>query len=145
MFKKIEDFFTNFERWIAFLVSVLIALIIVISFARVAINFYELFIEDIGTLRKVTFEDYQTLFGKILTLLIGLEFMNSILKVLKSHEMKEVVSDVILIAALAIGRKLIVYDYDHYEAMHTISLATILLSLGVFYFFLKSKYLGVKK
>ena len=66
-----------------------------------------------------------------------MEFLSSILKVLKTHEMKSLIQDVILITALAIARKLIVYDYDHHHASDTIALGVLLLAIGIFYFLIR--------
>ena len=72
-----------------------------------------------------------------MTLLISLEFLSSILKVLKSHLIKVLVQDVILITALAIARKLIIFDYEHHEPMYIIALGVLLLSIGLFYFLIR--------
>ena len=75
-----------------------------------------------------------------MTLLISLEFLSSILKVLKSHAVKILVQDVVLITALAIARKLIIYDYDDHDAIHTLALGGSLLCLGVFYFLIRFNF-----
>lgn len=134
---KIYGFFGEFENVITIVLSVIIGLMIIMSLIRVSQQFYLLFIADFLSPQEITFKDYQELFGKILTLLISLEFLSSILKVLKSHEVTVLVQDVILITALAIARKLIVYDYDHHDAMSIFALATLLVSIGVFFFLIR--------
>ena len=109
------------------------------SFVRVSQQFYHLFYADFIDSQVVTFNDYQILFGRIMTLLISLEFLSSILKVLKTHEVKALVQDVILITAMAIARKLIIYDYEHHESMQTLVLGAILVSLGLFYFLVRAE------
>lgn len=138
-FDKITILFLKFEQIISIGLSVIIALIIMISLLRIAQNFYELFVKDIFSLEKITFDDYLQLFGYIMTLLISLEFMSSIMKVLKSHDIKTLTLDVALITALAITRKLIIYDYDHHEPASIIVFAGLLLSLGIFYFLINYK------
>jgi uncharacterized membrane protein (DUF373 family) len=139
--KNIVDYFLNgtdkFEQIITMFLSIIIASIIIISLLRIIENFYQLFVRDFFEVEKISFEDYQQLFGKIMTLLISLEFMASILKVLKSHEVKTLILDVVLITALAIARKLIIYDYEHHEPAETIVLGGLLVSIGIFYFLIK--------
>jgi uncharacterized membrane protein (DUF373 family) len=131
------NFFNKFEKWIAIFLSVIIACIIIVSLIRLLHNFYELFIVETINPQNITFEDYQQLFGKVLTLLISLEFMSSIINVLKTHNMKSLVTDVLMIVVLAVSRKLIVYDYDHHEASSIMAIALLIVSLGVTYFLFK--------
>lgn len=129
--------FESFENIITMVLTTIIGLIIIVALFRVIYDVYTLFVADIASPVEITFKDYQSIFGKIMTLLISIEFLSSILKVLKSHEIKSLVLDVVLITALAIARKLIIYDYDHHDAITTFSLAAILLSTGLFYFLIK--------
>ena len=129
--------FRRFERIIALSLSFIIAIIIVIALIRIVVDVFELLVSDIGDPGNIIFQDYQEIFGKIMTLLISLEFLISIINVIKSHSIRKLLEDVILIAALAIARKMIVYDYDHHLASETIGLGIIFLCIGAFYFFLK--------
>lgn len=141
--KKYKDIvvniFSEFENYITIGLSVVIGFMIIMSFIRVSQQFYHLFYADFIDSKVIEFNDYQVLFGRIMTLLISLEFLASILKVLKTHEVKILVQDVILITAMAIARKLIIYDYEHHEPMQTLVLGAILLSLGLFYFLIRSE------
>ncbi|MFD0963774.1 phosphate-starvation-inducible PsiE family protein [Pseudofulvibacter geojedonensis] len=136
--------FHKFEKVITIIVSVIIGFIIIISLLRVISELYSIISSDILSPQLIQFKDYQSLFGKIMTLLISLEFLNSILKTLKSHEIKPLVLDVCLITALAIARKLIIFDYTKNDPLLTISFGGILVSIGVFYFLIKHHAL-VKK
>ena len=137
LIEKFLSIFENFENVITMVLSTIMGLIIIVALFRVVMDVYTLFVADIASPVNITFKDYQSIFGKIMTLLISIEFLSSILKVLKSHEIKSLVLDVVLITALAIARKLIIYDYDHHDPMTTFSLAAILLSTGLFYFLIK--------
>ena len=85
---KVYNGFTKFENIITLFLSIIIGSIIVISLIRIAENFFQLFVTDFFQPQEITFKDYQEIFAKIMTLLISLEFLNSILKVLKSHDIK---------------------------------------------------------
>ncbi len=71
---------------------------------------------------------------------ISLEFMNSILKVIKSHDVGNLVLDVFLIAAMAIGRKLIILDYEKYSSDFLLSVAGLIISIGAFYYLVSRKF-----
>ncbi|MCO6498806.1 MAG: phosphate-starvation-inducible PsiE family protein [Vicingus serpentipes] len=138
-FDKVLNWFSLFEKIITVFLSIIIALIILIALIRISESFYHLFVQDFYQPQEITFNDYQLLFGKIMTLLISIEFMSSILKVLKTHEIKNLIQDVVLITALAIARKLIIYDYEHHDPLSTIVLGGLLISIGLFYFLIKKK------
>lgn len=137
-YDKIFSKFIKFEQFITIILAFIIALIIIIAVVRIVQNFVVLFGHDLFQPEEISFEDYQSIFGKILTLLISLEFMSSIIKVIKSHEVKTLVQDVVLITALAIARKLIIYDYDHHTPIQTIVLGGLLLAIGIFYYLIRN-------
>jgi uncharacterized membrane protein (DUF373 family) len=134
---KVLNSFIRFEIIVTFILSLLVGLIVITTLIRIVLDFYYIFILDIINLKDIVFEDYQLLFGKILTLIISLEFLNSIIKVFKSKDVKTLVLDVVLIAALAIARKLIIYDYKNIDPAQAISLGGLLISIGIFYFLIK--------
>lgn len=135
---KILNLFEKFETVITIFLGLIIALTVIISVIRVSENFITLFLRDFFKPEVITYEDYQKIFGKIMTLLISLEFLSSILKVLKTHEMRTLILDITLIAALAIVRKLIIFDYEHHQPMEVIAIGGILLATGIFYFLIKT-------
>lgn len=134
---KTLTLFQNFERIVTFILSIIIGAIIIVSLIRIFAELYNIVTSDLLSPQFIEFKDYQSLFGKIMTLLISLEFLNSILKVLKSHEIKSLVLDVCLITALAIARKLIIFDYSKNDPSSTIVLGGLLVSIGIFYFLVK--------
>ena len=136
-------FFKNFENAVIAVVAVIIGAIIFSACITICAKFYKLFVLDFFDPHEITFSDYQELFGQILTLLIGLEFLSSILKSLKAEKVKFLVNDVLLITALAIARKLIIYDYDDHEPFETLTLGAILIAIGIFYFLVTRE--GVEK
>ncbi len=138
-YNKAIDIFHSFESMVSIILSVIIGLIIVVSLIRIGVDLYDLFIVDLDTPSDISFKNYQKLFGKVITMLISLEFLSSILKVLKLHQIRTLVLDVVLITALAIARKLIVLDYDSYSWEKVMTLGLLLISLGVFYFLVQNK------
>ena len=129
--------FSNFENMVTIVLSVIVGLIVLFALAKIIQHFYTLTVGELFLSGHTTFDDYRELFGRILTLLIGLEFLSSILKALDVHEVRALVQDVTLITALAISRKLIIYDFDNHDPMATIVLGGLLVCLGVFFFLIK--------
>ncbi|MDX1685720.1 MAG: phosphate-starvation-inducible PsiE family protein [Saprospiraceae bacterium] len=138
-FDGFSRIFVKFEQVLTVVMVAIIAIIIIIGVVRVLENIYTLFALDFFDPKEITFNDYQLVFGKILTLLISLEFMSSIIKVLHTHRIRLLINDVILITALAIARKLIIYDYDHADPLSVIVLGGLMISLGVFYYLINIK------
>mgnify|MGYP005989251333 CR=1 FL=1 len=134
---KIILFFQNFESVITIIIAVVISLVIILSTVRVFMELYNILLSDISSPQLIAFKEYQSLFGKIMTLLISIEFLNSVLKSLKLHQVKILVLDVSLITALAIARKLIIYDYSKSDLTSSLILGGLLVSIGIFYFLVK--------
>jgi hypothetical protein len=132
----------NIEELVTIIVSMIIACIVIVALVRIIIQTYGLVILDFNTVQDISFTVYSDIFGKIMTLLISIEFMNSIAKVLRTHEIRTLLLDVSLITALSICRKLIIYDFNGHDALTTIALGVLLISVGVFYFLVRSHKLS---
>jgi len=78
------------------------------------------------------------IFSIVLMLVIGLELIESVEVAYFSKEgIGKLVEYIILIAMIAIGRKIIILDVTHLEPLTLIGIAAILLALAVGYYFLK--------
>lgn len=81
------------------------------------------------------------LFSLCLILIIGLELIETVKAFLKEEIVH--VELVILVAIIAIARKVIVWDFDKYSNMHLLSLAAMLLALATTYFLIKRSNIKV--
>jgi uncharacterized membrane protein (DUF373 family) len=82
---------------------------------------------------------FQALFGMIFTVIIALEFKRSLLVMTeRSHSVVQV-RTVILIALLAIVRKLLIIDLAEAEAAQLFALATAILALGGVYWLVREQ------
>ena len=129
--------FGKAEMVISLLLAIIILIIVFVALIRIIYFTYTLIVLDLYTPKNISFEDYKIVFGRVMTLLISLEFMNSIIKILKTHEMRTLILDVLLITVLAISRKLIIFDYDHHEPDIVFGLGFLLISIGIVYFLVK--------
>lgn len=141
--------FHRFENLISIILAVLIVGILGVALVRIAVSSYILIFSNILTPTEIAYEHFNDIFGKIMTLIITIEFMNSILSVLKTGDLKGLVLDVTLITGLAIARKLIIFDYSSTEPMAIIAMGVVLTAVGIFYFLIRintlSKYLSRKE
>lgn len=134
IFDNISHLFHQYEKINILFLTIAMVTIIFVATMRVFYATYIHLINDIDQPQKIGYEDFQSIFGKIITLLIAIEFMNSIINVLHSRKLITLTKDVILLASLALCRKLIVLDYAHEEALHIIALGLVLIALGLLYF-----------
>jgi|SRR5580704_1139335 uncharacterized membrane protein (DUF373 family) len=118
-----------FERSVIHVLTVLIAIII-------ALAVYNLAIKILGSLflssgfDPTDYAVFQTLFGMILTIIIALEFKRSLIVVAGHGKHVVQVRTVILIALLAIVRKLLILDLAATDAPQLFALAAAILALG---------------
>ena len=82
---------------------------------------------------------FQALFGMIFTVIIALEFKRSLLVVAERRHGIVQVRTVILLALLAIVRKLIIIDLASTEAMQLFALSAAILSLGAVYWLVRDQ------
>lgn len=81
------------------------------------------------------------MFSLFLVLLIGLELLETV----KAYFKEDIVhvEYIILVAIIALARKVIVWDFDKYSNEELLGLSTMIVALGVTYFLIKKA--GVKK
>jgi len=75
------------------------------------------------------------LFSLLLVVLIGLELLETVKAYLKDDIVH--VEFIILVAIIAIARKVIVWDFDKYQVEELLSLAAMTVGLGITYFLIK--------
>jgi uncharacterized membrane protein (DUF373 family) len=80
-------------------------------------------------------EGLMDLFSLILILLIGLELIETVKTYLKDDAVH--VELIVLVAIIAIARKVVVWDFSKYDHTYLYSLAAMVLALGVTYFLVK--------
>lgn len=127
------SFYEKFEQIIAILLAVVISIVIVGAFVRLSADVFLTFATAFGSLDERIFEE---IFGRIMIVLIALEFNHSILHVLRRQAHIIQVRTVVLIAILAIARKVIVLDIEENSAETLIALAVIAAALAALHWVL---------
>ena len=82
------------------------------------------------------------LFSILLVLMIGLELLETVKTYLKEDIVH--VETIILVAIIAIARKVIVWDFDKYQVYELLSLAAMIVGLGITYFLIKRANFNIR-
>ena len=88
----------------------LIAVIITIALLRLIVTIFQLLVT--GALNPLNHQEFELIFGMIMTLLIAMEFNHSILQTMERLHRIIQVKTVILISILALARKFIVLNME---------------------------------
>jgi uncharacterized membrane protein (DUF373 family) len=124
-------FYQKFEQICVMVLTFLIAVVIVFALWHLAINVLTAVVTN--TFDPTDYAVFQAVFGMIFTVIIALEFKRSLLVLAERRESIVQVRAVILIALLAVVRKLIILDLSHTESMQLFALAAAILALGAVY------------
>jgi uncharacterized membrane protein (DUF373 family) len=82
---------------------------------------------------------FQAVFGMIFTVIIALEFERSILVLAERRDSIVQVRAVVLIALLAVVRKLIILDLKETESLQLFALAAAILALGIVHWLVREQ------
>ena len=126
--------FERFEYIVMLFVSFILTIVILVALYRFTENVIQLAISQFTD--RTEFKSFQVTFGMLLTLLIAFEFRNSISAVMEGKGLLIQVKIVVLIAIVALARKILVLGPNEYEAGMLAAYALITLSLGVIYWLL---------
>ena len=130
--------YLKFEHAVVLVLTILISVIIVSAIWRLAIKvLYSLILSNTFDLTDLA--AFQSVFGMIFTVIIALEFKRTLVLVTERTESVVQVRAVILIALLAIVRKLIILDISPSDAPQLLALAVATLSLGGVYWLVRDQ------
>jgi uncharacterized membrane protein (DUF373 family) len=134
---NILTYYQRFESAVAFVITGVISLIVAVALYRLCVEVVTaLLFGAVDPLEHVVF---QSVFGQIMTLLIALEFNHTLRYVVTRHQSIIQAKVVILIALLALSRKLIILDIGQTSPGYLLGLAAITLALGVTYWLMSER------
>jgi uncharacterized membrane protein (DUF373 family) len=129
--------YERFEALVAFVLTFVIALVVVVALYRLVVGVAQsLVLESLNPLDHAVF---QRVFGQIMTLLIALEFNHTLRHVITGDRGIIHTKTVILIAELALARKIIIADLFQEGSTSTLALAVLMLALGVTYWLMRER------
>jgi uncharacterized membrane protein (DUF373 family) len=121
------SFYDKFEHIVILVLTVLIAVFIVFAIWNLALKI----VLSIGSSKfdPTDYSVFQAIFGAIFTVIIALEFRRSLLVVAERQHGIVQVRTVVLIAMLAVVRKLLILEVGH-RAEELFALAAAIIALG---------------
>jgi uncharacterized membrane protein (DUF373 family) len=129
--------YQRFEHACVLVLTALIAVIIVFAIWHLALKI--LISVVTSGFDPTDYTVFQSVFGMIFTVIIALEFKRSLLVLAERRTSIVQTRAVVLIALLAVVRKLIILDLKDTEALQLFALAAAILALGAVYWLVRDQ------
>ena len=133
---RLLSLYQRFEHVVVTILTALIAIIVVVAVWNLSVKILVGLVLS-GSLDPSDYSIFQAVFGMIFTVIIGLEFKKSLLVIAERRENVVQIRSVVMIALLAICRKVIILDLRETDAPQIFALAAAILSLGVVYWLIR--------
>jgi uncharacterized membrane protein (DUF373 family) len=131
------SFYGRFEQIVTWILTLFIAVIIAIALFRLVVTIFQKLV--FGALNPLNHEDFEVIFGMIMTLLITMEFNHSIVQAIERLHRIIQVKTVVLISILALARKFIILNIEATSALTIAALAFAAIALGFVYWLLRER------
>ena len=135
---RLLTFYERFEQVVILILTGLIAIVVVFAVWNLGLKIFHAVLSP-QNFDPTDYSVFQAIFGAIFTVIIALEFKRSLLVVAQRQESIVQVRTVILIALLAIVRKVIILDLASTEALQLFALAAAILALGAVYWLVRDQ------
>ena len=133
---RLLSLYQRFESIVVTFLTALIAVIVVAAVWNLSLKIlFGLVLA--GSLDPSDYSVFQAVFGMIFTVIIALEFKKSLLVVAERRDTIVQIRSVVMIALLAICRKVIILDLTETDALHILALAAAILALGIVYWLMR--------
>lgn len=130
--------YRRFERIISLILTLAIGLLVLVAMFFLMSNVFTLLF--VQTQDPFNFRLFQAIFDMVLTILIAMEFNNSIVRTMEEEGRLGGfihVEVVVLIAIMAVVRKFMVMDVEGVDPLYLLGLGGAILALGATYWLLK--------
>lgn len=130
--------YRRFERIISLVLTLAIGLLVIVAMFFLVSNVFTLLF--LQTQDPFNFRLFQAIFDMVLTVLIAMEFNNSIVRTMEEEGRLGGfihVEVVVLIAIMAVVRKFMVMDVEGVDPFYLLGLGGAILALGATYWLLK--------
>ncbi len=129
--------YERFEVAVALLLRAVIGAVILVALYRLIVSVVDTLV--LQTLNPLDHAVFQHVFGEIMTLLIALEFNHTLQYVVSRERGIIQAKVVILIALLALARKVIIMDLTQMEPATAAALAALTIALGATYWLMRER------
>ncbi|MET0708595.1 MAG: phosphate-starvation-inducible PsiE family protein [Tardiphaga sp.] len=128
--------YQRFEHIVITILTALIAVIVVVAVWQLILKvLFGLVLP--GNIDPSDYTMFQAVFGMIFAVIIALEFKKSLLVVAERRQNVVQIRSVVMIALLAICRKVIILDIKETDSLEILALAAAILSLGIVYWLIR--------
>ncbi len=135
---RLLTFYGKFEQLVVVVLTAIIALVVVSAVWNLIVKVVGALILS-GSFDPTDHAVFQAVFGMIFTVIIALEFKRSLLVITERRESIVQVRTVVLLAMLAILRKLIILDLATTEALKLLGLSVAIVALGGVYWLVRDQ------
>jgi uncharacterized membrane protein (DUF373 family) len=126
------------KKWMSFIVLILMTIIVAIAIVELSIILYLDIFDPTDDVLFLEIDELFRIFGFFFIILIGFELVETVEMYFKDNMIHAEV--VLLVAVIAVSRKVILLDLEKYEPLAIIGLGVIILTLGGCYWFIKQSY-----
>ncbi|WP_094193646.1 phosphate-starvation-inducible PsiE family protein [Bradyrhizobium viridifuturi] len=127
---RLLSLYQRFEHIVVLFLTALIAVVIVAALWTLSLKILFGLVLS-GSLDPSDYSAFQAVFGMILTVIIALEFKKSLLVLAERRDIIIQIRSVVMIALLAVCRKVIILDLTETDALHILAFAAAILALGI--------------
>jgi uncharacterized membrane protein (DUF373 family) len=129
---RLLSLYQRFEHGVILILTGLIAIVIAVAMWNLILKVVVGLVVG-GGFDPSNYSAFQAVFGMIFTVIIALEFKKSLLIVAQRRSSVVQIKAVVVIALLAVSRKVLIIDLAETDAWHIFSLAAAILALGIVY------------
>jgi uncharacterized membrane protein (DUF373 family) len=126
------------KKWMSFIVLILMTIIVAVAIVELGIILYLDLFDPTDDVLFLEIDEIFRIFGFFFIILIGFELVETIEMYFKDNVIHAEV--VLLVAVIAVSRKVILLDLEKYDPLAIIGLGIIILALGGCYWFIKMTY-----
>lgn len=126
------------KKWMSFIVLILMTIIVAIAIVELAIILYMDLFGPTDDVLFLEIDELFRIFGFFFIILIGFELVETVEMYFKNNVIHAEV--VLLVAVIAVSRKVILLDLEKYEPLAIVGLGFIIISLGGCYWLIKLSF-----
>lgn len=134
---KLLTFYEKFEHCVILVLTALIAVVVIFAVWNLALKIFASIL--LSSFDPSDYHVFQAIFGMLFTVIIALEFKRSLLVVAERSRSVVQVRAVILLALLAVVRKLLIIDLSATDGLQLLALAAAILALGSVYWLIRDQ------
>jgi len=135
---KAVSFIHKTKRWMSFVVLILMTAIVAIAIVELGIILILDIFDPTDDVLFLEIDELFSIFGFFFIILIGFELVETVEMYFKDNVIHAEV--VLLVAVIAVSRKVILLDLEKYEPLAIVGLGIIIIALGGCYCLIKSSY-----